>query len=585
MKKLKNKPPTTLKEKNVKRQKLLLLRKINSKVVRGKKQGLILIELLVAMAIFAISIITIFSLFTNATQGVMVGLEKNRGEFLSNEILEAFYAISQNDSSYLTPGKYEVGINNNNQWVLIPKSGLMGHFLLANNVKDSSIYKNETIANQISFFEDRKNEPGGAARFTGNNYIKTKYAFSLQIEGPLTLTAWVLDTHPKKEEKRTIASKSVYKLYKENDEYYFAITGPNGEDSISATSDYLPWEHIVGVYDPGGPTLSIYVNGEKKETRTTNIASIKNVPEIEFFIGADPDETGEPSNFWNGRISDVRVYKRSLTANEISGLYNDYSAPYEKSLAISDPIFDWDEKTKTWKFNEKVLAGTWNFNEGEGCLIHDNSRNNNHGIIKNCSQEQWIEDRHKKEKRAFLFNESRGENNFIEIADSPSLQIKGEISISLWIKMPETLPEKDMTIFHKRASGSEDFSFALIYDFEEVENKKNYRWLWSASTGAPDEFSDTQLADFIAPNSWQNIILTFDGQNKKIYINNKEIITSKGSTINNSGSSSNLFIGQNTGGQNPSLGINIDDFKIYNRVLRDAERQAIFLGKTNHYLE
>jgi len=535
------------------------------------KQGLILIELLIAMAIFAISVTTIFALFVSATQGVIISLEKTRGLLLSTEALEAAYAISRNDQDYLTPGKYEVGVNDNNQWVLIPKTGLMGHFLLSDNAQDSSVYKNHGIMQQVTFFEDRKGQPLAAAGFNGtDSHIETELAFSLQIEGPLTLAAWVLDTGVG-ETARTIAGKydvlkgeGGYMLYKEGNNYYFLISGQEGTAFVSAQSSNLPWEHVAGVYDPGDQTLRLYINGKLIiKSGATGVTSINKVPYVEFFIGND----ASGSNPWHGLISDVRVYNRSLTANEIAGLYGSYSAPYEKSLIVSDL----DE-----------LAGIWSFNEGEGCTAHDNNENNNHGIIKNCplNQEQWLEwpeNRYGKQGRAFYFEN----NNYIEVTDSSTLQIKDEISISLWIKMPGELPDQDMTILHKRATGLEDYSFSLVYDGVE----KGFSW--AASASAPAEFSGIKLANAAIPNRWQHLIGTFNGTNKKIYIDNREVDEADlgPATLSNAGTDSRLFIGRNAAGQNNLSGVAIDDLRIYNKIPEPAERQAIFLGEINYYLE
>lgn len=535
---------------------------------KKREVGLILIELLMAMAIFAISVITIFSLFISATQGVIIGLEKTRGSFLSTEALEAAFSISKNDQDYLTPGKYEVGVNRNDQWILIPKNGLMGHFLLSNNAQDSSIYKNHGIIQQVNFFEDRKGQPLAAAMFKGINdsYIKTKYAFSLQIEGPLTLAAWVLDTGTGGE-TRTIAGKynistekGGYTLYKQGNSYYFKISGPGGTASVSAPSRGS-WEHVVGVYDPGDQTIRLYVNGQATEPTMTSVSSINKVPEAEFFIGNDASGL----NPWYGRISDVRVYKRSLTANEIDGLYDSYSAPYKKSLVVSDA-------------NTESLAGIWSFNEGEGCVIHDNSGNNNHGLIKKCSQSQWVENREKKAGRAYYFE---SENfNYIETTDSSSLQIKEVISISLWLKTPEELPEENRTILHKRAVSYEDFSFTLTY----LGAEKGYGW--AISKGPAEQPNKAISTGAAIPKRWQHIVVTFDGINKKMYINNREIYLEEGDLkFDNVGTNSNLFIGQNAADQENLIDFAIDDLRIYNKVLDSSEIQTIFLGKTNYYLE
>ena len=533
--------------------------KLNDK---NQEQGLILIELLTAMAIFAIGIVAIFALFVNATKGILISLDKTRENLLSGEALEAAFSISKNDQDYLTPGKYEVGVNDKNQWVLIPKTGLMGHFLLSNNAKDSSIYKNQGIMQEVTFLEDRKGQPLAAAEFNGNDsYIKTELAFSLQIEGPLTLSAWVLDSGVEKTRRTIAGKKGAYMLYKEGDNYYFVISGQGGTASVSASSDNLSsWNNVAGVYDPGvydtgKTTLRLYINGKENASTETNVTAINKVPGTEFFIGAEPNDQVGVSKVWHGRISDVRVYRRNLTSNEIAGLYDSYSVPDEKSLIVSD-------------LNK--LAGIWSFNEGEGCTAHDNSGNNNHGLIKNCTSTQWIEDRQEKPGRAFNF----GNNNYIEITDSSTLQIKNEISISLWIKIPEGLPEQNIPILQKRAVGTEDYSFSLTYQGVE----KGYGWAISA--GVPEQFNQVKLQGSAIPDRWQHVVVTFDGTNKKMYIDNRETADLESSLINNPCTDSHLIIGQNN-----LSGVAIDDLRIYNKVLEPAEIQTIFLEKTNYYLE
>lgn len=526
---------------------------------KKEERGLILIELLLAMAIFAVSMVAILGLFINATQGVIIGLEKDRGILLSNEALEAALAISRYDQDYLTPGKYEVGVNLKNQWTLIPKGGLISHYLLANNASDITVNRNHGIASRVIFREDRKGQPLAAAVFNGeNSYIKTEYALSLQIEGPLTLSAWV-EYLPPETAARTVAGRqNAYILYKENDSYFFKVYGSNRTASVSARSDGLPWEHIAGVYDPGGPTLRLYVNGKEKASEEINITSLNKSPGEEFFIGAKSGMT----DVWQGRISDVRVYQRALISQEIAGLHNSYSVPYEKNLVVSDL---------------DKLAGTWNFNEGEGCTIHDNSGHNNHAMVKECSLGQWTENRHEKTGRAFSFEN----NNYLEIADSQALQLKNQMLISLWIRMPEELPEENMTIFHKRATGPEDYSFSLIY--LSAEGQKG--WGWAAAKGRPEEFSQILFSETIITERWQHIMVSFDGTTKKMYVDNKEATVLEQLIVNNRGDNARLFIGRNPSGQKPLSGAAIDDLRIYREIPGPAEKQAIFLGKTNYFLE
>ena len=529
------------------------------------EKGLILIELLTAITIFAIGIMTIFALFVNATKGAIASLDRTTALFTSLEAAEAAYSIASSDNHDLFPGEYEVGINADSQWVLIPRAGLMGHFLLLNNAIDSSNNENNGIMNHMSFGINRKNQRYGAGRFNGStSYIQTEYAFSLQITGPLTISAWVTGTG---DGTRYIAGKynadqekGGYILSKVNSHYNFQIKGPEAQDSISAASDNLPWEHIVGVYDPGKPCLYLYINGKLKESKTTNISSINRVPNIEFFIGTDASKV----NVWQGLISDVRIYNRALTSNEISGLYNKYSNKYDRHLVIKDI--------------DKGLIGYWNFNEGEKCIVHDNSGNNNHGILEpECDilSPFWTQDKYEKQGRALEFD---GTSNFINVPDHSSLQIENEISVSAWIKLPDTLPDNNGIILHKRAASTQDYSFALVY------NKDNNGYDWAVCSGALENMPNIQSTNTAMPGKWQYIVATFDGVNRKLYVDNNKIDNIIVSTLAHSGTDSNFYIGQQANGDNKYKGV-IDDVRIYNHALSESEIMSLYLENINYYTQ
>ena len=529
------------------------------------EKGLILIELLTAIAIFSIGIMTIFALFVNATKGAIASLDRTAALFTSLEATEAAYSIANSNNYDLFPGEYEVGINSDSQWVLIPRTGLMGHFLLSNNAIDSSNNQNNGVMNNMSFGINRKNQRYSAARFNGSNsYIQTQYAFSLQITGPLTISAWVSGTG---QGTRYIAGKynmnqarGGYVLSKADSYYNFQIGGPEAQDSISGASDNLPWEHIVGVYDPGKPSIHLYINGKLKGSKTTNISSINRVPDIEFFIGTDASK----ANVWQGLISDVRIYNRTLTSNEISGLYNKYSNKYDQYLVVKDI--------------DEGLMGNWNFNEKETCIAHDNSGNNNHGILRpECDilSPSWTQDKYGKQDQALEFD---GVNDFINVPDHSSLQIQNQISICAWVKIPDPVPDNSGIILHKRASNTQDYSFALIY------NKDNNGYDWAVCSGALENLASIQSVNTVMPGKWQYIVAVFDGINKKLYIDNSKIDNTTVSTLDNSGVDSNFYIGQQADGNNKYKGI-IDNVRIYNHALSESEIMSLFLENINYYTQ
>jgi hypothetical protein len=71
------------------------------------------------------------------------------------------------------------------------------------------------------------------------------------------------------------------------------------------------WYHTAFTYD--GTTVKLYLNGEEVGAQSFNLTpnSNKNIP---LRIGAT---SGSVDRYFNGKIEDVRLYKRVLTPTEV----------------------------------------------------------------------------------------------------------------------------------------------------------------------------------------------------------------------------------------------------------------------------
>jgi hypothetical protein len=132
----------------------------------------------------------------------------------------------------------------------------------------------------------------------------------------MTLEAWVNPTSP----------LGVWQdvIYKGNDNYYLEANSPNGEPATRATSGGSlfglaglttnTWTHLAGTYD--GTTLRLYINGVQVSNRaqTGSIA-----------VSTNPLQIGGDTLYgqhFQGRIDEVRIYNRALTATEIQSDMN-----------------------------------------------------------------------------------------------------------------------------------------------------------------------------------------------------------------------------------------------------------------------
>ena len=103
----------------------------------------------------------------------------------------------------------------------------------------------------------------------------------------------------------------------------YAFVGINGVVSYSAS--LLPsvstgsWHHIAGVYDVRELKMSLYVNGVFKARSPQWGSGTNAISNRDLYIGSD--QANIAVRTLNGFLSDVRIYNRALTADEIKRIY------------------------------------------------------------------------------------------------------------------------------------------------------------------------------------------------------------------------------------------------------------------------
>jgi hypothetical protein len=160
---------------------------------------------------------------------------------------------------------------------------------------------------------------GGALSFDGNaDWLTVADADSLDLASEMTLEAWVYPTG-----SGTVARPIVGKERPSNAAWFLnAATAGNsnpsvavrvGTSNVTATAGSpLPvntWTHLAATYD--GSSLRLYVNGSlAAERATSGVLATSSRP---LRIGHNDVNGG----VFLGRIDEVRVYARALTAQEI----------------------------------------------------------------------------------------------------------------------------------------------------------------------------------------------------------------------------------------------------------------------------
>lgn len=92
------------------------------------------------------------------------------------------------------------------------------------------------------------------------------------------------------------------------------LTGP-------ATNDGA-WHHVVASFERGG-TFALYVDGVLEDSASVPDADFESFYDPDYFSAfcARQRSSGGPTEYFQGRIDQVRIYDRALTSDETAALY------------------------------------------------------------------------------------------------------------------------------------------------------------------------------------------------------------------------------------------------------------------------
>ena len=112
------------------------------------------------------------------------------------------------------------------------------------------------------------------------------------------------------------------------------------------------WMHLVASVDNSGNVV-LYKNGIQIHTGMTAVPAVVDRPSS--FIGRS---NWSNDSYFDGKIDNITIWSRALTADEILSDYNG---------SLND--------------NDENLVSYWNFNEGTGTTLTDQTSNGNNGTI------------------------------------------------------------------------------------------------------------------------------------------------------------------------------------------------------------
>jgi len=373
------------------------------------------------------------------------------------------------------------------------------------------------------------------------NYVDCGSGQSLNITGPITLSAWVVPSAYQVSAESYLMCKKPYNYfatyYGGNHNAYWYIN--DGTNYTNAAISYgNQWSQLTLTFD--GTYMKVYINGYLQNTATSSHSTIDH-SNYSFYLGCSDIVSGIPAEPFKGLVDDVRVYNYCLNDTEVGALYSS-SEKSARDAIFSNGVED-----------SKVVHYT--LSEGSGNTLTDSS---GHGNTASVDGAAWTTRIMTNTYNALQFD---GTNDYVNCGNGSSLDIVGPMTVIAWV-----YPNSSQNTSEPGVIGKGFDSYLMTW---YVNNYNSYFYVNSGSY--PTNYA-------IPTAAWTQVTTVFDPYNGdtnlrlRIYINGTQRDTSYTSyTVINHGG--NLYLGcQDSGGGRTSyFKGNIGDIRIYNRVLSDTE--------------
>jgi len=278
------------------------------------------------------------------------------------------------------------------------------------------------------------------------------------------------------------------------------------------------WHHLTVTVTP--TTLTLYIDGEQayNVSHSTTVAFNPGI----WMMGADSDSnpnTRANSDYFDGRLDDIRVYNEILDQDDISDLIG---------------LRGW------WKLDQCSLSSPGDVIDSSG---NGNNGNPINGITVGSGQIC----------NAGSFD---GSNDYIEVADNASLDIPQNLTVMAWIR-PDVIPASGLKSI---VSKDENYEF-------HINSAGRIYWWWQNSSGAVRSFTSSTT---LGANNWYHVAIVYEPGSQRILING----VVRGSRSYNETLVNNndpLHIGADQGFAGREFDGLIDEVKIFERALSTEE--------------
>ena len=221
---------------------------------------------------------------------------------------------------------------------LFPRTGLVAEYLFNGNARDSSGNNFHGSVQDSNIFTkltpDRNNAANKAFEFLSTGYVDDNYGEitlpALTNQVSYTYSTWINHEPNSGAGQRTIIGQDANRAFyidSNNNRLRFGV--PSGTTDIQDTANMVAntWTHVAAtVANSGGnTTVALYRNGVLTTNRTFAGTITLTSPAARSRIGVYAPGLNNQSKDtpFLGKIDNVRVYNRTLSAAEITAVFND----------------------------------------------------------------------------------------------------------------------------------------------------------------------------------------------------------------------------------------------------------------------
>jgi hypothetical protein len=263
---------------------------------------------------------------------------------------------------------------------------------------------------------------------------------------------------------------------------------------------------------------------------------------------------GNAESYFTGNIGEILVYDRALTDSEIR-LVEQYLGTKWGIALNQEPEVE----------AEAGLIGYWNFDEGEGTVLHDLSGGDKDGELTNTTESDVWQD-------GILGTSVRldGLNDSFTI---PGYYGGGIKTFSLWLDPGFALESNGTAVSLFGSNGQwsillNDFNASISGEILGIRHKSSGEMTYVTEANA-------NLSD-----GWNHLALVWDGglSRYRMYLNGTDVdVNASAQGHFPFGGTHNFYFAQNT----PRYAGKIDEFRIYDRSLPSAEVLALYQYPTS----